>query len=90
MGDMAEVFNEMTTLKKARHARWYKENMILIERCPYKYTLKGIENVLFREPNKPMVNFYPSTGRWRLPQQNITMRGGAKAFLVWYGKQHND
>jgi hypothetical protein len=46
------------------------------------------ETILFREKSKPMVDFFPSTGRWRIVGRHPkTFRGGARAFLPWYKKQ---
>jgi hypothetical protein len=43
---------------------------------------------LFREPGKPRVDFYPSTGRWRTVgrEPEKVHRGGARAFIAWYAK----
>jgi hypothetical protein len=41
--------------------------------------------VLFREPGRPKVDFYPGSGRWRVvgAANGPTLAGGAKAFLSW-------
>ena len=33
------------------------------------------------------VDFLPTTGRWRVVDQNATMRGGVDAFLQWHDGQ---
>lgn len=42
------------------------------------------ETIAFRSPDKPQVDFYPSTGRWRVVGGYNTMAGGADKFLKWY------
>lgn len=50
-------------------------------------------NFIFREPNRPMVDFYVGTGRWRVvgPRERgdfgKTYSGGGRAFIAWYRKQ---
>ncbi|HEY4611373.1 MAG TPA: hypothetical protein VII11_00140 [Bacteroidota bacterium] len=86
MTELADDFRFMTELKKARHQQWQKENRRLIDETKIAYEDKG-EALLFREQGKPKIDFYPSTGRWKVfgRKGNYTMmRGGAKAFIVWY------
>jgi len=40
--------------------------------------------LLFRQSGKPVVDFYPGTGRWR--SGNKTYEGGASAFMAWYNR----
>jgi len=86
MGDMAEVFNDMQSAKKARHKAWHEKNRDTIKESGLPYKDRG-EALLFRETGKPKVDFYPSTGRWRTASEGRTFRGGAEAFLKWYAKQ---
>jgi hypothetical protein len=79
----------LTVLKKEQHQQWWIDNVDEIKGSgiPHTFTNNG-ECVLFREPGKPKVDFYPSTGRWRTVGKNArTMGGQAKAFLVWYANQ---
>lgn len=85
MGDMGEVFNEMTKDRKQRHKEWHSTNRAIIDESGIAYTDKG-ETLIFREGWKPKVDFYPSTGRWRVAGEKLTYRGGAKKFLKWYNK----
>lgn len=41
--------------------------------------------LLLREPDKPKVDYYPSTGRWR--SQGVTYEGGLERFEAWYAQQ---
>lgn len=84
MGDMAEVFNAMKDAKKERHSNWYEKNLKLLSNSGFTYTHKDTV-CLFRELNKPKVDFYPHTGRWKV--NNKMKRGGAEAFIKWYTKQ---
>lgn len=87
MGDMGEIFNAMKAETKERHAKWHKENRAVIDASGVPYQDRK-EALLFRrktEKNLPLsADFFPSTGRWR--SKNKTFRGGAKAFLNWWGK----
>ncbi len=81
MGEMGEVFNVMKQVKKERHSIWYDKNLEIIKSYPYIFTQHETV-LLFREKNKPKVDFYLHTGRWK--SLNKTHRGGAKAFIEWY------
>jgi len=79
----------LTDLRKAQHREWKDENLDVIRssRIPYRSTNNG-ESLLFREPGKPKVDFFPSTGRWRVVSGNArTMGGHAMKFLEWYAEQ---
>lgn len=43
--------------------------------------------LLLRESGKPRIDFFPSTGRWRVIDHNQTLKGGVEAFLQWYNEQ---
>lgn len=100
MGDMAEYFKDMNEEKKKRHQGWKEENTRILAEAGLPYLIKGDEVILFREPGKPKVDFYPSTGRWksitrRQPSEMFVagsdiikyFSGGAEVFLKWYKKQ---
>lgn len=80
----------MRAEKQARHADWYAENMAALRASGVRFEERPT-SVLFREPGKPRVDFYPHTGRWRVvgapngPTRPLS--GGAKRFLEWYAKQ---
>lgn len=44
---------------------------------------------MFRESGKPKVDFYPSSGKWKVAGigGGTMMEGGAETFLTWYAKQ---
>jgi hypothetical protein len=88
MGEMGEVFGAMREATRQRHAEWKTNNMATVQKADVVYrTANAGETLLFREPGKPKVDFYPSTGRWRVvgdPTNTRTMGGGAEKFLKWY------
>lgn len=91
MGDMADDFRAMNTHRQQQHQEWKEANLATLRTVNAKFreTNNG-ETITFREAGKPRVDFYPSTGRWRVvgdPQNKRTMSGGAVAFLAWYAKQ---
>lgn len=88
MGDMGEVFGAMNAHRQRQHAEWKQKNMDTLNASglTFKETNYG-ETLLFRELGKPKVDFYPSTGRWRVAGMSKTFRGGAEVFLRWYEKQ---
>jgi hypothetical protein len=98
---MKEEWKEFHDMMKAnrqeRHAEWKELNTKVItevaaeQGITFKIMNQG-ESLLFREKGKPMCDFYPSTGRWRVvgsEGKGKAMRGGAVAFLAWYSKQCN-
>ncbi|MFA5424796.1 MAG: hypothetical protein WC374_13160 [Phycisphaerae bacterium] len=84
MGDMNDDFKFLDDMKKERHTQWHAENLRIIAESKIPCTAKS-EVVLFRESGKPKVDFYPSTGRWKVGNQIYS--GGAQSFLNWYNKQ---
>ena len=88
MGDMADDFAAMKAHRQEQHADWKKANMETLAASGVDFVMAtGGEALLFREPGKPKVDFYPSTGRWRVAGKTQTFRGGAEAFLNWYRTQ---
>lgn len=86
--DLSEYYAAMNKEKQERHAEWKRLNTAVLKESGIPFRIAGPESFLFREPNKPVVDFYPSTGRWRTPKDGRTYRGGAKAFISWYKKQY--
>ncbi len=88
MGDAIETLKAMDEInreeRRERHAQWYRENMEILRASGLRFEERATA-MLFREPGKPRVDFYPHTGRWRA--HGWTFKGGAKAFLAWYAKQ---
>jgi len=89
MGDMKEDFAALKAWKKERHAQWKVDNTAcLLESMKGRFAIRNNgETLIFREKHYPRVDFYPSTGRWRIPGKKKTYRGGAKSFINWYEKQ---
>lgn len=89
MGDMADDFAAMKAHRQAQHEEWRQRNTNIIATSGVSFrSANHGETFCFRERGKPMVDFYPSTGRWRVVgAKSRTFRGGAEAFLRWYEKQ---
>ena len=68
-----------------------RDNMALIEASGIPHTISDEGRCLsFREMGKPMVDFYPETGRWRRMKPKWVGGLGAQAFLDWYRAQADD
>jgi hypothetical protein len=91
MGDMAEDFKFLKEIKKERHAQWKKDNTsYLLKNMAGCFQVRNNgECLIFRETGYPKVDFYPSTGQWRIPGKKKTYGGGAESFIEWYEKQKN-
>jgi hypothetical protein len=86
---MADIGDALDEARRIRHAEWYEENMTALRLSGLIFVEQGTA-VLFREPGKPCVDFYPHTGRWRIVGTRVPARtksGGARAFLSWYARQ---
>jgi len=89
-GDMGDDFRAMQSDRQERHARWKKQNMEVLEASGLTYRATNFgETILFREEGQLKVDFYPSTGRWRVAGQRDAKRGGARAFIAWYNRTKN-
>lgn len=87
MGDMADDFAAMKAHTQAKHAEWKRKNTEILNASGIVFRVASAETYVFREPGKPKVDFYPSTGRWRVAGVTKTFSGGAESFLRWYQKQ---
>lgn len=91
MSDVIDGFRAMREHQRQENQQNKETNLAALQQggVAFKSTNFG-ETLVFREAGKPKVDFYPSTGRWRIvgdPQNKRTMRGGAAAFLTWYEQQ---
>lgn len=88
MGDMGDDFAAMKAHRQQQHADWKRKNMETLSASGAIFTVTNHgETLLFRMTGKPRVDFYPSTGRWRVAGLTKTFSGGAESFLRWYAKQ---
>lgn len=87
MGDFSDIYKKMHEEKQARHASWKEEAIRVLSESGIPHRMAGEETIIFRESGKPKVDFYPSTGRWRVAGVVHTFRGGVRSFLSWYKKQ---
>ena len=88
---MGELFRMHREMRQEQSWERYEKNLEILEkhRSIVKYKHKSTV-CLFRERQKPKVDFYPNTGRWRIVGKEDTghvYRGGAQSFLNWYAKQ---
>ena len=89
MGDMADDFAAMKAHRQQQHADWKQKNMEILSASGAIFTVTNHgETLLFRQTGYPKVDFYPSTGRWRVVGGSDKAKsGGAHRFLDWYRKQ---
>ncbi len=87
--DASEFWREWRTNKQERHSKWAEDNAEIIKASGIPIAKATWTSLIFRIPGKPMVDFYPHTGRWRItgPKQSKTYSGGARSFLAWFAKQ---
>ncbi len=85
--DIGELYRAVRADKQKRHATYWEKNTEALESSGLTYRVASRECYCFREPQKPGVDFYPSTGRWRVVGWKYPMSGSAKKFLIWYSKQ---
>ena len=80
-------WKDFRQMKQDRHAAMKEKNLSIIIESGIPFINKG-ETLLFREPGKTKVDFYPSTGRWKFMRNGQTRiySGGAVKFLEWYKK----
>jgi len=81
-----EMWRRINEAKQERHREWKVQHMEELRKSGLVFRVVSEECVIFREPNHPTVDFYPSTGRWRDMKTGRTYRGGAKSFISWYKK----
>ncbi len=90
MGSEGEIWRAIAVQVKAKRTKNLAAYLELLtaSSVPFTITNHG-QTLLFREFGKPPVDFYPSTGKWRVAQPSSkTYSGGGKAFLSWYAKQY--
>jgi hypothetical protein len=83
---------------RARHRRIAEKNLRILCANGLRFEVRkspdGLlgASALFREPGKPRVDFYLSTGRWRVggASASRTMRGGARGFVAWYARRNSE
>ncbi len=61
---------------------------MLLERNGLVFQVNG-DKLELRDNNRPLCDFYPATGRWRVltGRRFRYFRGGPVAFINWYGRQ---
>ena len=63
---------------------------MLLERNGLVCQVNG-DKLELRDNNRPLCDFYPATGRWRVltGRRFRYFRGGPVAFINWYGRQES-
>lgn len=79
-------YTGLRAMRQKKHAAWKEGNLEILRLSGIPFVERP-EACLFREDGKPLVDFYPSTGRWRVIGGVGSFRGGARAFLGWYAKR---
>lgn len=88
---MADDFNAMRAARQQRHQEWKASNTATIAASGIRFVSRNDgESLLFRETGKPRVDFFPSTGRWKVAGLKKTYSGGADRFLSWYSTQQSE
>lgn len=87
--EMSEMFGAMREARRQQHADWKIKNKEILNASGLTFSVANRgETLCFREAGKPKVDFYPSTGRWRVVGSNSKAKGGgAQKFLDWYREQ---
>lgn len=71
-GGLDEFYRDVRLCKKERRESWYQENMDLLKSSGLKY--KMLSKTHFRIMGK--VDFWPSTGRFKLTADRYAKSGG--------------
>ena len=86
MGDMGEVFRDMRSIKKEHKVKQLEKNKHFIDQNGLEYHLVNYgTTMLFREPGKPKVDYYPSTNKWKCGIKFY--HGNVVDFVEWYEGQ---
>jgi len=85
MGDMKEFFKDLNRRSKDARVMRREINIAIMQKSSLTYKDNGV-SLLFRDENKPKVDFYPGTGRWKV--HNVVYKGGADKFIEWYRDQN--
>lgn len=86
--DIRDVFKGMKAVQQDQHRAWHQQNFDAIKTAGLRYTVTNDGLcIVIREVGKPQVDFYPSTGRWRVVGKSPQTFGGhAEKFLRWYAE----
>lgn len=84
MSEEAELWNKIREDRKKQHEEWWQLNTDELRKSGIRYRVASEECYIFRNVGKPSVDFYPSTGRWRVAGLSRTFSGGATKFINWY------
>lgn len=80
------VWDAIKENSKAERETSYDVNSKLIKATGLAYK-ENCTVFIFREPQKPKVDFYASKNKWWAHKEKKCYRGNAFEFLKWYDKQ---
>lgn len=84
MSDNADVYYALRENQRSTKAMRRSVNLDILSNSGRKFEVSTYM-ALFREPGKPIVDFYLTTNKW--VSGGVTYRGDALAFLRWYSRQ---
>ena len=86
---MDNAYASMREEKKLRHADWKEKNTKILQAggLDIVFTDEWSNTAILREEDKPKIDFYLTTGRWKNVARDKIYSGGAQKFLQWYKEQ---
>ena len=84
MGDMGDIFRDMSAYNKLRKSKNLKSNMDFLNEGEYDYEVYNHGYQLNFEIEQGSVSFYPSTNKWVLKQK--VYYGDAQSLIKWLEK----
>lgn len=83
---MSEMYKSLNEDKKKRHREMHKNNTEIIDKSGIEYHKASYECYSFRK-SPLLIDFYPSTGRWKDLLTHKVYKGGAHNFIGWLANQ---
>ena len=74
------------------HPELHEANTKILKESNIPFNIIADECYQFRIIGKPIVDFFPYTGRWKLVSEPLdeNMKGGAEEFLKWFNSVNNE
>jgi len=87
--ELSEYWKDYKAYTKDMRAKSKKENMriIVASGLPFRIMNQMYDCIRFDIDGKPVVDFYPGTGRWQIIKEHRVLHGGAESFVNWFKKQ---
>lgn len=91
MSEMGDFWRDYRAAQKERRKSQEAQNVNILSREGWLDDGKLINEsplcIRFQRGERPLADFWPSTGRYRLAKGGKTKAGGARAFIRWYNRQ---